>query len=202
MTQLTADVSATATRWPVDTPLPAATIVQIDDEIVRVSSTNYTRGQIVVQRAQEGTTAATHASGTELVTAFGGGGGLDASVDAPIIIQAAAGSEDAGSPIFYVLGEEGNQLLALDAYGNFTLRGPSVDPSNDGASFDVWGPAGTARVFHIAADNVDANAQIVIGGAVTKVGFFNATPVARPTGVAVTAEAIHAALISLGLISG
>ncbi|WP_432794462.1 hypothetical protein [Rhodococcus ruber] len=34
-----------------------------------------------------------------------------------------------------------------------------------------------------------------------KVGFFNAAPVAKPTGVAVTAEAIHAALVTLGLIA-
>lgn len=35
----------------------------------------------------------------------------------------------------------------------------------------------------------------------TPVGFFGATPVYKPTGVAVTAEGIHAALVSLGLIS-
>jgi hypothetical protein len=75
MTQLTADVSATATHWPVDSAVPSATVLQVDDEIVRVAATYYTRGQISVLRAQEGTTAATHASGTELVTAFGGGGG-------------------------------------------------------------------------------------------------------------------------------
>lgn len=34
-----------------------------------------------------------------------------------------------------------------------------------------------------------------------KIGFFGATPVVKPTGVAVTAAAIHAALVSLGLIA-
>lgn len=34
-----------------------------------------------------------------------------------------------------------------------------------------------------------------------KLGFYNATPVVRPSGVAVTAEGIHAALVTLGLIS-
>lgn len=34
------------------------------------------------------------------------------------------------------------------------------------------------------------------------VGFFGATPVSRPIGVAVTAESIHAALVKLGLIAG
>ena len=32
-------------------------------------------------------------------------------------------------------------------------------------------------------------------------GFFGTLPVAKPTGVAVTAEGIHAALVTLGLIS-
>lgn len=40
-----------------------------------------------------------------------------------------------------------------------------------------------------------------IGQASSKIGFFNATPVAKPTGVAVDAASIHAALVSLGLIS-
>jgi hypothetical protein len=35
----------------------------------------------------------------------------------------------------------------------------------------------------------------------TGLGFFNTAPVARPTGVAVTAEGIHAALVTLGLIA-
>jgi hypothetical protein len=38
-------------------------------------------------------------------------------------------------------------------------------------------------------------------GAAPGIGFFGAAPVARPAGVAVTAEAIHAALVSLGLIA-
>lgn len=40
-----------------------------------------------------------------------------------------------------------------------------------------------------------------IGGASSKIGFFNATPVAQPTGVAVDAAGIHAALVTLGLIA-
>jgi hypothetical protein len=34
-----------------------------------------------------------------------------------------------------------------------------------------------------------------------KLGFFGTTPIIRPTGVAVTAAGIHAALVSLGLIT-
>ena len=39
---------------------------------------------------------------------------------------------------------------------------------------------------------------VTIGG---NVGFYNASPVAKPTGVAVTAAAIHAALVTLNLIA-
>lgn len=37
-------------------------------------------------------------------------------------------------------------------------------------------------------------------GATQKLGFYGAAPIAKATGVAVTAEAIHAALVNLGLI--
>lgn len=49
----------------------------------------------------------------------------------------------------------------------------------------------------------DAGAIIIGGGtaAAQRIGFFNTTPAARPTGVAVTAAGIHAALVTLGLIT-
>lgn len=40
-----------------------------------------------------------------------------------------------------------------------------------------------------------------IGNAASKLGFYNAAPVVKPTGVAVDAAGIHAALVSLGLIA-
>jgi len=39
---------------------------------------------------------------------------------------------------------------------------------------------------------------VTVGG---NVGFYNNAPVAKPTGVAVTAAAIHAALVTLNLIA-
>lgn len=47
--------------------------------------------------------------------------------------------------------------------------------------------------------SVAGNRMIHIGGA--QLGFFGATAIAKPTGVAVTAAGIHAALVSLGLIA-
>ena len=42
---------------------------------------------------------------------------------------------------------------------------------------------------------------VTIAKSDAKLGFFEATPVVKPTGVAVTAVGIHAALVSLGLIA-
>jgi photosystem II stability/assembly factor-like uncharacterized protein len=39
------------------------------------------------------------------------------------------------------------------------------------------------------------------GSYANQLGFYGVTPVSQPTGVAVTAAGIHAALVSLGLIS-
>lgn len=47
--------------------------------------------------------------------------------------------------------------------------------------------------------NIIGNASI--GGSGKTLGFFGATPAAKPTGVAVSAAGIHAALVTLGLIA-
>lgn len=55
-------------------------------------------------------------------------------------------------------------------------------------------------------DDLTLTDAINIGGALnhdgTLAGFFSTAPVAKPTGVAVDAAGIHAALVTLGLISG
>ena len=62
------------------------------------------------------------------------------------------------------------------------------------------GAPGSIRLnssFGTSAIEVTQNA----GTSATEIGFFNATPVAQPTAVPVTAAGIHAALVSLGLIT-
>ena len=56
------------------------------------------------------------------------------------------------------------------------------------------------------ADKVDMVFNTTTGtkigtSASQKIGFFDATPIQKPTGVAVDATGIHAALVSLGLIA-
>lgn len=70
----------------------------------------------------------------------------------------------------------GVSTLRLAGYGG---------PTTVGGTLDVLGAATFSGAVTIAGN----------------VGFYNNTPVAKPTGVAVTAAAIHAALVTLNLIS-
>lgn len=66
------------------------------------------------------------------------------------------------------------------------------------AQTGVWVFLGSSRAFVVSDDAGNVNyLEVTPTG---EIGFYGATPVARPTGVAVTAGAIHAALVSLGLI--
>ena len=57
----------------------------------------------------------------------------------------------------------------------------------------IGGVSGACSMIAASLERITVNA--------TGIGFFATTPAARPTGVAVTAAAIHAALVTLGLIT-
>ena len=86
------------------------------------------------------------------------------------------------------------------------------------------GPQGIGRFNQLEAENLDSNGTFInvagnlkmaagtaIAGTATgfkisnaaaeKIGFYGTAPVAQQTGVAVSAAAIHAALVNLGLIT-
>ena len=74
-----------------------------------------------------------------------------------------------------------------------------------------WSVAGTRRArlttsaFYLE-DGINLSVGTTTGtkigsGSTQKLGFFGTTPAARPTGVAVDAAGIHAALVTLGLIT-
>lgn len=69
----------------------------------------------------------------------------------------------------------------------------------NGANYVLLNARNDAEVYANVI-RIDATG-ITIGATGAAAGFFGAAPVVRPTGVAVTAEGIHAALVSLGLIS-
>lgn len=68
------------------------------------------------------------------------------------------------------------------------------------AGLSLSGTHGTLGLYSAEQDHgvVISNAGVQV---LDKVGFYAATPVAKQTGVAVTAGAIHAALVNLGLIA-
>ena len=70
---------------------------------------------------------------------------------------------------------------------------PSVQSNQASSSAGLGGVVGAATL--IGGDLE----RITVDG--TGIGFFATTPAARPTGVAVTAAGIHAALVTLGLIT-
>jgi hypothetical protein len=123
-------------------------------------------------------------SGTEtgaIFTALGGernvsGGTLDFS--------AGGGDIGSGGSVNFSSGGSGS---AAGGSINFGLQGGATD---DG-EITFKNPAGETYAYF--KNDGPSGAQ--------QIGFFNATPVAKPTSVAVTAAGIHAALVSLGLIS-
>jgi hypothetical protein len=90
-----------------------------------------------------------------------------------LLIRAGGAS---GATVIQNSASTANNLHVADN-GAITLR--------DGATINQFGASGTK-----------------IGGSSSqKFGFFGATPVVQPTGIAVTAAGIHAALVTLGLIT-
>ena len=102
--------------------------------------------------------------------------------------------------------------LANLAIGTVTTGSPAaahIDGNfEDGYELDLTLPSVGAGSIHDADVNAaaDIDPSKIAGTALTsasdKIGFFGASPIAKPTGVAVSAAGVHAALVSLGLIAG
>ena len=111
------------------------------------------------------------------------------SATAKITIAGTNGEVAAGS----VGLAESDGHLELSAGGNVRVF---LDNNNNGSqSFDIYNGVTTpgTPVF-----TVTGSGDVSISG---DVGFYNTAPVAKQTGVAVSAAGIHAALVNLGLIT-
>ncbi len=91
-------------------------------------------------------------------------------------------------------------LLIGSVSGSFGLHNvassatvPSLLNSFSSEVAGIGGITGACTMIAASLERITVNA--------TGIGFFATTPAARPTGVAVTAAAIHAALVTLGLIT-
>ena len=97
----------------------------------------------------------------------------------------------------------GNSTTTGNAGGFNLLAGSSLG-SGIGGSFQLaagGGGGGSGSVFIGTDSNPSCFTITEDGAAASQMGFFNAAPVTQPTAVPVTAAGIHAALVSLGLIT-
>jgi hypothetical protein len=83
---------------------------------------------------------------------------------------------------------------AVTAYAGATRSAGANSLINIG----VWAAAGSGQVNY--AIKADEGGDCAFAGAADKLGFHGTAPIAKQTGVAVTAGGIHAALVALGLI--
>lgn len=104
----------------------------------------------------------------------------DATTTVPLVLQAKASQS---ASLFRIQDSTGASLIAVSSNGTMNFN---VSPSITNGVNIVLG-TGTGTKIGTSASQ--------------KLGFYNATPVAQQTGVAVTAAGIHAALVNLGLIT-
>jgi len=92
-------------------------------------------------------------------------------------------------------------ITAIGSNITFTAAGTI----NNGSSYILLSSAQNVYIRSAAADAVNINdnntGAVNIAASGGKVGFYGATPIAKQTGVAVSAAGIHAALVNLGLIA-
>ncbi len=128
-------------------------------------------------------------------TATGAGGNIilasgEGGKGGSVTIIGGKSNQTSGTPGGNVVITGGDCFTGADA-GSITLNTGTVSGGGFSGTFTVKLAGTTALTIAPTSTSSD----------VPKFGFFGATPVARPTGVAVTAAAIHAALVSLGLIA-
>lgn len=103
------------------------------------------------------------------------------------------------------------QIRLADGVGNYWSVGRDNASTGDfhlrtsaGAKVAVSASAANSALVINSSSKATFSADVGIGGALdhdgTTVGFYSTAPITKQTGVAVTAEAIHAALVALGLI--
>jgi hypothetical protein len=106
--------------------------------------------------------------------------------------------------LVYTGGQTGDDDNGVSGTGGGSIftGGYGYGPAGVGGSFTFTAGGGNATNGSISLATLNGTSiQLADSSGARQLGFFGATPVAKPTGVAVTAAGIHAALVSLGLIS-
>ena len=159
-----------------------------------------TSGGAATFRAGHGAaaTAGVTAANGALGTFSGGNGGAGAAGRAP----------GSGGGAYLFGGDAGTRVDTGDpSGGGVEIRGGVGRVAGAGGSVEIYagasGTGGTAGHILLTVGDADGTyGYIRIGNSGSeRVGFYTTTGVAQQTGVAVTAAAVHAALVNLGLIT-
>ena len=144
------------------------------------------------------------------ISAFGGQADTTKSTAGVGLIEFIAYETDGAGALANITAD-GNVLSVRARVGGSVVTRFLVD--EDG---DTWQAGGITAVGSLVAAGITSTAGLVVAGATnirtsgsvdlietndTGIGFFNTSPVAKPTGVTVDAAGIHAALVTLGLIA-
>lgn len=139
--------------------------------------------------------------GKASVTGGAAGGGNRAGGVAEL--KSGAGSGTAAGGVVNLIGGVGGLTSGTGgrvAIGGGVGGGPNGSGGNVIAAPGLATGAGTNGKMQLF-DADFTNVLIEIGSTLNTLGFFGAAPTAKPTGVAVDAAGIHAALVTLGLIA-
>ena len=132
-----------------------------------------------------------------------------------IVIQNPAGYFQDMDRMVEFVGDAAFATVSIEGYGSYGQNFTSLDSKSNPGAYNVYRDqrVGAGRLItggrtvglQVEADgDVKLTEDIEIDGILnhdgTTVGFYDAAPVAKQTGVAVNAAAIHAALVNLGLI--
>lgn len=130
-----------------------------------------------------------------------GGDATAAAAGGTVAISAGAGGPTAGADGGQLQLRAGDGEPTAGLGGDVTIA-PGAGDTN--GSLELLSGAGEALAVIIDGRiNLANGADLAVsmGDNLGKVGFYNRTPIVQQTGVAVTAAAIHAALVNLGLIT-
>jgi hypothetical protein len=149
------------------------------------------------------------------------GTGIGSTNSGPVTFQTGFAAGGTSGSINFITGDGGNSVAGNS--GNLVYTGGAAGNDADdfsgtggglvftggygygsagiGGSFTFTAGGGNATQGSINLATVSGTSIQLADNGTRQLGFFGATPVAKPTSVAVTAAGIHAALVSLGLIS-
>jgi hypothetical protein len=162
----------------------------------------FTYSELAARMAEQAALASEGGGGFEADPELGGVETARATVAAGIGLRSDAGSQiiavqDTG--IVISGGATGDVTIAAQGVGgvvNLAGENGTVVLDDEGAQF-----TSTALTI-VNGETVDISGDggPLVSVAAGALGFYGTSPIAKQTGVAVTAEAIHAALVALGLI--